>query len=54
MFGGPVKFLPKRLGERYASALTKMHLTNTIINKKGKKSIKKYIEEFRYNNNASK
>ncbi len=54
MFGGPIKFLPKRPGERYASALTKMHLTNTIINKKGKKSIKKYIEEFRYNNNASK
>ena len=53
MFKSKIKYLNKRPGERYASALTKMHLTNTIINKKGKRSIKKYIEEFKYNN-ASK
>ena len=46
-FGGKIKFLPERLGERYASALTKMHLSNKIINKIAKRSIKKYISEFK-------
>ena len=35
-FGGKIKFLPKKTGERYASALTKMHLSNKVINKFGK------------------
>ena len=52
MFGGPIKFLPRRPGERYASALTKMHLNNTIINKISKTSIKKYIKEFKFKNNG--
>ena len=34
-FGGKIKFLPKS-SERYASALTKMHLSNKVINKFGK------------------
>ena len=50
MFNRPVKFLPERPGERYASSLTKMYLTNQIINKIGKRSIKKYILEFKKNN----
>ena len=50
MFNRPVKFLPERPGERYASYLTKMYLTNQIINKIGKRSIKKYILEFKKNN----
>ena len=50
MFNRPFKFIPKRLGERYASSLTKMYLTNQIINKIGKRSIKKYILEFKKNN----
>jgi len=50
MFGGKIKFLPKRPGERYASVLTKMHLSNKVINKIGKRSIKKYISEFKETN----
>ena len=47
LFGGKIKLLPKRPGERYASALTKMNLSNKVINKIGKKSIKSYITEFK-------
>ncbi len=50
LFGGPIKYLPERPGERYASALTKMNLSNKVINKIGKKSIKKYIADFKKNN----
>ena len=50
LFGGRIKYLPKRPGERYASALTKMNLSNRVINKIGKKSIKKYITDFKKNN----
>ena len=50
LFGGPIKYLPERPGERYASALTKMNLSNKVINKTGKKSIKKYITDFKKNN----
>ena len=50
LFGGRIKYLPKRPGERYASALTKMNLSNKVINKIGKKSIKKYIADFKKNN----
>ena len=47
LFGGKIKFLPKRPGERYASALTKMYLSNKVINKIGKRSIKSYINKFK-------
>ena len=49
-FGGPIRYLPERPGERYASALTKMNLSNKVINKTGKKSIKKYISDFKKSN----
>ncbi len=49
-FGDKIKFLPERPGERYASSLTKMHLSNKVINKIGKRSIKKYISEFKKTN----
>ena len=52
MFGGPIRFLPKRRGERYASVLTKMNLTNKIINIIGKKDIKNYINKFKDSINA--
>ena len=39
-------YLPERPGERYSSALTKMNLSNKIINKIGKK-ILKYISDFK-------
>ena len=49
-FGDKIKFLPERPGERYASALTKMHLSNKVINKIGKRSIEKYISNFKKTN----
>ena len=30
MFGAKIKYLPKRPGERYASALAKMNLSNKV------------------------
>ena len=42
-----IKYLPARKGERFASALTNMNLSNSIINISGIKSIKEYIHEFK-------
>ena len=50
MFGGKIKYLPKRKGERFASALTKMNLSNDVINIKSSKSIKNYIFDFKRKN----
>ena len=52
MFKRPIKFLPERRGERYASKLTKMNLSNRVINIISNSSIKKYISEFRKNSNS--
>ena len=46
MFESKIRYLPSRLGERYASALTNMSLNNRIIKKFGKKSLKHYISSF--------
>ena len=46
MFNYKIKFLPKRKGERYASALTGMNLTNKVYKKFGKISLPNYIKEF--------
>ena len=46
MFKTKIKFLPKRPGERYASALTKINLSNKIYNYYGKISLEKYISNF--------
>ena len=46
MFKSPIKLLPPRSGERYASALTKMSLNNKIIRIYGKKSLKDYVRSF--------
>ena len=46
MFNHKIKFLPKRDGERFASALTKMSLNNKIIRRYGKKSLKDYVASF--------
>ena len=43
MFGGNIKYLPKRKGERYASALTDMNLSNKVYKRFGKISLKNYI-----------
>ena len=44
MFGGKMKFLSKRPGERYASALTNRNLSNKVHKIFGKIDLKKYIE----------
>ena len=47
MFSNNIKFLPKRPGERYASALTNMSLTNKVNKRYGKKNLSDYINEFK-------
>ena len=46
LFKREIKFLPKRKGERYASALAKMNLSNKVHRKYGKIKIKDYISDF--------
>ena len=46
MFKSKIKFLPKRLGERYASALINKNLSNKMYKYYGKKSLKNYINNF--------
>jgi len=46
MFKSKIKFLNKRPGERYASALTKMNLSNKVYRHFGKIKLSKYINEF--------
>ena len=51
MFGTKIKFLPKRLGERYASALTNKNLSNKIHKYYGKINLRNYINNFITDNN---
>ena len=44
MFGSKIKFLPKRSGERYASALTNINLNNKVYKYFGNISLKNYIK----------
>ena len=46
MFGSQIKFLPRRPGERYASALTKMNLSNKVYKKFGKIRLENYVKSF--------
>jgi UDP-glucose 4-epimerase len=50
MFKSKIKLLPKRSGERYASALTNKNLSNKIYKYFGKIDLKDYISEFILNN----
>tara|TARA_Y100000768_G_scaffold229316_1_gene173153 strand:- start:1205 stop:2089 length:885 start_codon:yes stop_codon:yes gene_type:complete len=43
MFNSKIKFLPARPGERYASALTSMNLSNKVYKLFGKIRLKEYI-----------
>jgi UDP-glucose 4-epimerase len=45
MFKSKIKFLKKRPGERYASALADMNLSNKVYKHFGKKKLKDYINE---------
>ena len=45
-FKTTIRYLPKRRGERYASALTNMNLSNKVYKFFGKEDIKDYIRKF--------
>jgi UDP-glucose 4-epimerase len=46
MFKSKIKFLPKRPGERYASALINKNLSNKMYKYFGKINLKDYINSF--------
>ena len=46
MFKSKIKFLPKRSGERYASALINNNLSNKVYRHFGKIKLKDYVEKF--------
>tara|TARA_Y200000002_G_scaffold375597_1_gene378170 strand:- start:81 stop:989 length:909 start_codon:yes stop_codon:yes gene_type:complete len=46
LFGSKIQYLPARKGERYASALTSMSLSNKVYRSYGKIELKKYIKNF--------
>ena len=45
MFNSKIKFLPPRQGERYASALTSMNLSNKVYKLFGKINLKDYVKD---------
>ncbi len=55
MFKSRIRYLPKRQGERYASALTNMSYNNKVHKRYGKIQLKEYINSFikRYKNENS-
>jgi len=44
MFNSPIKHLPPRKGERYASALSNLVVSNKVIRKYGTQNLKNYIK----------
>ena len=46
MFNTKILYIPRRLGERYASALTNLSYNNKVVKKFGKISLKDYISSF--------
>ena len=50
LFKSEIRYLPKREGERFASALTKMNLNNKIIRLSAKIRLKDYVNNFLANN----
>jgi UDP-glucose 4-epimerase len=49
MFNSNIKFLPSRRGERFASALTNMNLSNKVFKRFGKVDLRKYIKNITKN-----
>jgi len=49
MFKTKIKYLPRRPGERYASALTSMNLSNKVYKYFGKIDLRKYVKNFLIN-----
>ena len=52
LFKSKIKYFPPRKGERFASALSDMSLSNKVYKNFGKTSLKKYIDNFIRKNNA--
>ena len=50
MFNSKIKYLPKRPGERYSSALTNINLSNKVYKYFGKIELKNYINDFLIDN----
>ena len=50
MFNSKIKFLPKRPGERYASAIINKNLSNKMYKNFGKINLKDYVKDFIRNN----
>ena len=50
LFKTKIKFLPKREGERFASALTSLSLPNKVYKSFGNKNLRDYIKNFLKNN----
>jgi UDP-glucose 4-epimerase len=50
LFKSKITYLPRRKGERFASALTKMNLNNKIIRLSAKIRLKDYVNNFLMNN----
>ena len=46
LFKSKVKYMPKRKGERYASSLTSMSLSNKVYKNFGKINLKEYVNIF--------
>ena len=46
-FSSKIKFLPPRKGERYASALTSMNLSNKVYKMFGKIKLREYVKEWK-------
>ena len=51
MFNYKINYLPKRSGERYASALVNKNLSNKVYKYFGKIELKNYINNFLININ---
>jgi UDP-glucose 4-epimerase len=50
LFRNKIKYLPKRTGERYSSALIRMNLNNRIVRLSAKIRLKNYVNDFLMNN----
>ena len=46
LFGSEIKYLPFRAGERFASSLTNMNLSNKVHKRFGKIKLSEYINNF--------
>ena len=53
LFKAKIKYLPPRKGERFASALTDMSLSNKVYKNFGKISLKKYVDNFISKNDSN-